>query len=83
MAARTVTGGYMYGWGDQDIGWHSLFTPAAFWILVCIAICVIVFNVLANKVVRWIDKYNTIEEQEKRSFHAAQRRTSRETGETD
>lgn len=76
-----MTGGYMYSWGDQDIGWHSLFTPAAFWILVCIAICVVVFNVLTNKMARWIDKYNTIEEQEKRGLYVTRRRPSRKQGE--
>ena len=77
----------MYSWSDQDIGWHSLFTPAAFWILVCIVICVVVFNVLTNKMARWIDKYNTIEEQEKRGLHVTrtkkQRRLAREGRETD
>ena len=49
----------MYGWSDQDIGWHSLFTPAAFWILLCMAICAVVIYVYGRKLANWIDSFDT------------------------
>jgi hypothetical protein len=58
------------------------FSDTAATLILCISICVVVFNVQGNKVARWIDKYDTIEEQEKRGLYLTRRRPSRQNDET-
>jgi hypothetical protein len=68
----------MYGWGDQDIGWHSLFTPAAFWILVCIAVCTVVLFVYGRKMAKWIDHFDTIAYETEKAHGKEKRRRARQ-----
>ncbi len=78
-----MTGRYMYSWSDQDIGWHSLFTPAAFWILLCMAICAVVIYVYGRKLANWIDSFDTYAHKKEKLNGKKKRRAARQSSKTD